>query len=275
MPRPANARSAGRARPSLATALATPERKARYVRTLFEGIASRYDQITVGLSYGRDRHWKDTLARMACAQPGERVLDLACGTGDIAVRLAAAGAHVIGLDLTTAMLALAATRNAAVPSVRWLQGDMMALPVAPASCDIVTIGYGLRNVPVLDQSLAEIMRVLRPGGRVLSLDFTLPTSPVVRRAYLAYLDVVGGLVGQALHGDPDTYRYIPASLRRYAGAEGVADRMRMLGFVDVAWWPVMGGLMAINTGRRGDRASVTGGPPTLQRRQKSLAAIRT
>ena len=250
MRRPANAPPARGARTSLATALATPERKARYVRTLFEGIASRYDDITVGLSYGRDRHWKDTLARMACVQPGELALDLACGTGDIAVRLAASGARVTGLDLTTGMLTLAATRNASVPSVRWLQGDMMALPIASASYDIVTIGYGLRNVPVLDTSLTEILRVLRPGGRVLSLDFTLPASPIVRRAYLAYLDLVGGVVGQALHGDPDTYRYIPASLRRYAGAEGVVSRMRDLGFTDVAWWPLLGGLMAINTGFR-------------------------
>lgn len=234
----------------LAEALATPEGKARFVRQLFERIAGRYDGITVGLSYGRDRHWKDTLVRMACVQPGEHALDLACGTGDIAVRLALAGAAVTGLDVTTAMLQLAAVRNRGVTGVRWLQGDMMALPVPSASQHVVTAGYGLRNVPELDPALCEILRVLRPGGRFLSLDFTLPASPLVRQAYLAYLDVVGGVAGQMLHGDPDTYRYIPASLRRYAGAEGVAARMRALGFVDVGWWPLLGGLMAINTGAR-------------------------
>lgn len=249
MPDAANVR-AGRRRDPLARALSTPERKALHVRGLFEEIAARYDAITVGLSFGRDRHWKDLLARMASVQPGERALDLACGTGDIAVRLAAAGATVTGLDLTTAMLGLAASRNAHVSGVSWVQGDMMALPVPDASQDIVTVGYGLRNVPILDPALDEIRRVLRPGGRMLSLDFTLPASPIVAHAYLAYLGLVGGLVGQALHGDPDTYRYIPASLRRYAGAAGVAARMRALGFEDVAWWPVMGGLMAINTGAR-------------------------
>lgn len=233
---------------ALAHALETPQRKAVYVRGLFERIAPRYDLITVGLSYGRDRHWKDTLTRMACVQPGERALDLACGTGDIAVRLAEAGAVVAGLDVTSSMLALAASRNRARP-VRWLQGDMMALPVASASQHIVTAGYGLRNVPDLDGALLEVRRVLRPGGRLLSLDFTLPASLLVRTAYLAYLDVVGGLVGRLLHDDPDTYRYIAASLRRYPGAAGVAGCMRSLGFVDVAWWPLLGGLMAINTGR--------------------------
>jgi demethylmenaquinone methyltransferase/2-methoxy-6-polyprenyl-1,4-benzoquinol methylase len=247
MPPPANDRTGAR-RERLAQALATPERKARHVRQLFEQIAGRYDAITVGLSYGRDRHWKDTLTRMACVQPGERALDLACGTGDIAVRLAQAGATVTGLDVTTSMLRLARVRNRDIAGVHWVQGDMMALPLPTAAYDIVTVGYGLRNVPDLDTALREIRRVLRPGGRVLSLDFTLPASPVLRHAYLAYLDVVGGLVGRALHGDPDTYRYIPASLRRYAGAAGVAERMRALGFVDVAWWPLLGGLMAINTG---------------------------
>jgi ubiquinone/menaquinone biosynthesis methyltransferase len=234
---------------SLDDALSTPEGKARYVRRLFDVIAPRYDLITVALSFGRDSRWKDILARMAAPQPGERALDLACGTGDIAFRLAAGGALVTGADLTPRMLHLAAAK-AAGPAVRWVAGDMTALPVADASQDIVTAGYGLRNVPDLDTALAEIHRVLRPRGRVLSLDFTLPASSFVRQAYLAYLEAVGGVAGALLHGDPDTYRYIPASLRRYPGAAGVASRMRAHGFVDVAWWPLLGGLMAINTGRR-------------------------
>lgn len=241
----------------LARALATPERKAQHVRALFAQIAHRYDAITVGLSFGRDRHWKDALVRMACIQPGEAALDLACGTGDLAGRLVAAGARVTALDLTAEMLQLASRRDARAREVRWLRGDMMALPVATASQDVVTIGYGLRNVPTLEWSLAEIARVLRPGGRLLSLDFTLPASPVLRRAYLGYLEVVGGVVGQALHGDPDTYRYIPASLRRYPGAEGVADRLRGLGFVQVATWPVLGGLLAISTARLGSWGQVS------------------
>lgn len=237
-------------RPRLDEALATPGGKARYVRRLFHEIAPRYDDITVWLSYGRDAHWKDVLVRMAAVQPGDRALDLACGTGDIAARLRDEGARVLGLDLTHRMLSLARAKPH-LRDVPWLCGDMLALPVADASQHIVTAGYGLRNVPDLDGALAEIRRVLVPGGRVLSLDFTLPPSRVVREAYLAYLRVVGGAVGQWLHGDPDTYRYIPASLERYPGAEGVAARLRAHGFTHVQWWPLMGGLMAINVGRAG------------------------
>lgn len=253
-------------RGDLSRALDTPAGKAAYVRSLFHEIAPRYDDITVWLSYGRDAHWKDALVRMAAVQRGERALDLACGTGDIAARLRAAGAEVVGVDLTHRMLALAAAKPG-LQGMHWVCGDMLALPVPDASQHIVTAGYGLRNVPDLGQSLREIRRVLAPGGRVLSLDFTLPRHPLVRTAYLAYLRVVGGIVGQWLHDDPDTYRYIPESLERYPGAEGVAGLMRAEGFTQVAWWPLMGGLMAINTGTvpRSGRASArrSGKPATL------------
>ena len=240
----------GQPRGPLAEALATPEGKARYVRELFHEIAPRYDDITVWLSYGRDAAWKDVLVRMAAVQPGEFALDLACGTGDIAARLRDAGASVTGLDLTHRMLTIAA-RKPALRGIHWVCGDMLALPVPDASQRIVTAGYGLRNVPDLRQSLREIRRVLAPGGRFLSLDFTLPAQPVVRAAYLGYLRVVGGAVGQWLHDDPDTYRYIPESLERYPGAAGVGDLMREEGFERVGWWPLMGGLMAINAGQVG------------------------
>ncbi len=235
-------------RGELTQALATPAGKATYVRALFHEIAPRYDDITVWLSFGRDAHWKDTLVRMAAVQPGERALDLACGTGDIAMRLREAGADVIGLDLTHRMLAIASAKPG-LGDMRWVCGDMLALPVPDGSQQVVTAGYGLRNVPDLSRSLREIRRVLEPGGRFLSLDFTLPRQAAVRGAYLAYLRVVGGLVGQWLHGDPDTYRYIPESLARYPGADGVAALMRAEGFTRVSWWPLMGGLMAINVGQ--------------------------
>ena len=237
-------------RGALTQALATPAGKATYVRALFDEIAPRYDDITVWLSLGRDAGWKDVLVRMAAVTPGERALDLACGTGDIAARLRAAGADVIGLDLTHRMLRLAA-RKSELTTTRWVCGDMLALPLPDASEHIVTAGYGLRNVPDLRQSLREIRRVLVPGGRFLSLDFTLPPQPVLRAAYLAYLGMVGGAVGQWLHGDPDTYRYIRESLARYPGASGVATMMREEGFTQVSWWPLLGGLMAINVGQIG------------------------
>ena len=217
------------------------------MRLLFDEIAPRYDDITVWLSLGRDARWKDVLVRMAAVRAGARVLDLACGTGDIAMRLHAAGARVTALDITPRMLGLAAGRPQA-RGIGWTCGDMTALPVSGASFDIVTVGYGLRNVPDVAQSLREIRRVLVPGGRCLSLDFTLPAQAIVRRAYLGYLRAVGGAMGRWLHDDPDTYRYIPESLVRYPGASGVAALMQREGFSDVSWWPLLGGLMAINVG---------------------------
>jgi demethylmenaquinone methyltransferase/2-methoxy-6-polyprenyl-1,4-benzoquinol methylase len=235
-------------RGELTQALATPSGKAGYVRALFHEIAPRYDEITVWLSLGRDAGWKDLLVRMAAVAPGEPALDLACGTGDIAARLRAAGADVTGLDLTHRMLRLAAAKPD-LAGIRWVCGDMLALPIPEASQHIVTAGYGLRNVPDLRQSMREIRRVLAPGGRFLSLDFTLPRQPLVRATYLAYLRAVGGAVGQWLHDDPDTYRYIPESLVRYPGAAGVATMMREEGFTHVSWWPLLGGLIAINAGQ--------------------------
>jgi demethylmenaquinone methyltransferase/2-methoxy-6-polyprenyl-1,4-benzoquinol methylase len=128
----------------------------------------------------------------------------------------------------------------------FLVGDMLALPFAAGTFDLVTTGYGLRNVPDLGGAIDEIRRVLKPGGRVLSLDFNRPSNAVVRAAYLAYLSVVGGLLGWALHRDPDTYRYIPASIRTYPGAAGVTRLMQTHGFRRAAHHRVLGGLMAIH-----------------------------
>ena len=200
---------------SLRAAFDSPDTKRQYVRQLFSTIADRYDLITAVLSYGQDARWKKTLVRLARVQPGERALDLACGTGDIAFAIAAHGARVVGLDITQRMLELASRKSAAA---RFLTGDMASLPIRTATIDLVTTGYGLRNVPDLTGAVDEIARVLRPGGRLLSLDFNRPEPALVRGAYLAYLTAVGASLGWLLHRDPDTYRYIPASIRRYPGA---------------------------------------------------------
>src|SRR5882762_11782835 len=180
---------------SLHDRIATPDGKRRYVRALFATIADRYDFITVALSYGQDRRWKRRLIELASPRPGARALDLATGTGDLAFALARRGARVVGLDITLRMIELArekrersterlargdpAERDVQTlqgargvrPSVHFLVGDMLALPFPGASFDIVTTGYGLRNVPDLALAIEEIARVLTPGGQVLSLDF--------------------------------------------------------------------------------------------------------
>ena len=238
--------------PSLRTALQTPDGKRRYVRRLFATIADRYDLITVLLSYGQDRRWKERLASLSDATHGTRALDLACGTGDIAYLLAGRGAQVVGVDITFRMLQHAVRKGSGRSTnlPRFVAGDMMALPIASASMEVVTTGYGIRNVPEIEPALAEVARVLKPGGVFLSLDFNRPSNPFLRGTYLAYLTLVGSLLGLALHRDPDTYRYIPASIRRYPGAERVSALARAHGFRSCTYIPVLGGLMAIHQARK-------------------------
>jgi demethylmenaquinone methyltransferase / 2-methoxy-6-polyprenyl-1,4-benzoquinol methylase len=223
--------------------IATAEGKRRYVRTLFATIADRYDFITIALSYGQDRRWKRRLVRLAAPTDGIQALDLATGTGDIAFALAARGARVAGLDLTPRMIELARAKG---DGPQFLVGDMLALPFPAASFDIVTTGYGLRNVPNLTTAIEEIHRVLKPGGQLLSLDFNRPSNGLLRVAYLAYLTIVGGTLGWLLHRDPDTYRYIPASIRQYPGAAAVVRLLGEQGFSRARYYPVLGGLMAIH-----------------------------
>jgi len=234
------------ARPGLDAALSTPAAKAHYVRRLFSTIADRYDLITGFLSYGQDRRWKRRLTGLAGMRPGMRALDLACGTGDIAYALQARGALTTALDITPRMLELAAAKQRSGSRPRWVAGDMMALPFPAAQFDLVTTGYGIRNVPMIQGAIDEIHRVLKPGGLFLSLDFNRPSNPVVRSVYLTYLTVVGSSLGFVLHGDPDTYRYIPESIKRYPGAVAVCGMVRERGFVTCEYLPVLGGLMAIH-----------------------------
>jgi demethylmenaquinone methyltransferase/2-methoxy-6-polyprenyl-1,4-benzoquinol methylase len=218
---------------------------------LFATIADRYDFITVALSYGQDRGWKRRLVALAQPVSGRRVLDLATGTGDIAYSLASSGAQVVGLDVTARMIELAVgKKDEHAGSCSFLVGDMLDLPFPDRSFHIVTMGYGLRNVSNLAKAVDEIARVLTPGGLALSLDFNRPSNAFVRRAYLLYLTAVGCGLGWLLHGDPDTYGYIPASIRRYPGAEAVRRLMEARGFTDVCYMPVLGGLMAIHRARR-------------------------
>lgn len=232
----------------LRDAIATPEGKQRYVRRLFATIADRYDFITRFLSYGQDRRWKRRLIALAAIGPRDRVLDLACGTGDILFEALRYGPRLgVGLDLTLRMTQLARQRN---PRSTVLVGDMQALPFGAATFDVITTGYGLRNVPLLQLALREIHRVLAPGGRMLSLDFNRPDHPVVRTAYLAYLTIVGSLLGLVLHRDPDTYRYIPESIRNHPSAAAVGRLLEAEGFGEVRIIPVLFGLMTIHVARR-------------------------
>jgi demethylmenaquinone methyltransferase/2-methoxy-6-polyprenyl-1,4-benzoquinol methylase len=232
--------------PPLRDAFHTADQKRVYVRRLFATIADRYDLITVLLSFGRDKRWKERLVSMSGAAPGARALDLACGTGDIGFQLAARGVRTTGLDVTHRMLQLARSKRKPADRLYFVRGDMMALPFPDAHFNLVTSGYGIRNVPAIEPALREIHRVLEPGGLFLSLDFNRPENSLVRAVYLTYLMAVGSALGFVLHGNPDTYRYIPESIRRYPGAGQVCAIARNQGFTTCEWVPVLGGLMAIH-----------------------------
>ena len=231
----------------LPEALATPDSKSRYVRRLFSTIAERYDLITRLLSYGQDRRWKARVVELSAVRPGLSALDLACGTGDIAFALAKRGADVVGLDITHRMVQLARAKGGAP---RFVTGDMLALPFGDEAFDVVTTGYGLRNVPDIPRAIAEMRRVLKPGGVLISLDFDRPANAILRGVYLTYLTLVGSTLGVILHRDPDTYRYIPESIRRYPGAVEVNAMIGRAGFSRSEYLPVFGGLMAIHHARR-------------------------
>jgi ubiquinone/menaquinone biosynthesis methyltransferase len=234
----------------LREAFDTADRKRAYVRRLFATIANRYDLITVLLSFGRDRHWKNRLVSLAGIRPGMRALDVACGTGDITFELARRGARAVGLDVTFRMVQIAAGKAGSSAAPAFVVGDMMSLPFEDRRFDLITSGYGIRNVPAIEPALREIGRTLRPGGVFVSLDFNRPSGAVVRFAYLSYLSMVGAALGLALHRDPDTYRYIPESIRRYPGAERVCVLARENGFASCEWHRVLGGLMAIHVAKK-------------------------
>ena len=258
----------------LRDALSTPQTKRRYTRRVFATIADRYDLVNVLLSFNRDRAWKRRMLAWAKARPGERALDLACGTGDLTFPLARDGARVVGLDITPRMIELARRKAGERRTARasaggagrsrasdapdqtsrdavFLVGDMMALPFPDATFALVTTGYGIRNVPDIRGALGEVHRVLAPGGRFFSLDFDRPDHPALRAAYLAYLTVVGAALGWLLHRDPDTYRYIPETIRTYPGAAGVVALLTSAGFEAAAHEPVFGGFMAMHRAVKG------------------------
>ncbi|HEX5734571.1 MAG TPA: ubiquinone/menaquinone biosynthesis methyltransferase [Blastocatellia bacterium] len=234
--------------------ISSKENKQRYVNRLFETIASRYDFFTVFMSYGMDRGWKRKLVDMADFKGGEAALDLACGTGDITFEIARRLKHgrAVGLDITRSMLEIAERkrRESHTANVDFHRADIMHIPFGDNSFDCVTGGYALRNVPDVGGALSEIKRVLKPGGRFLSLDFGHPSNRLYRWLYLNYLIVVGSTVGLIMHGDMDTYRYIPESLKLYPGQRGVQEMMRGAGFVDTGFREFGGGIMAINYGAK-------------------------
>jgi demethylmenaquinone methyltransferase / 2-methoxy-6-polyprenyl-1,4-benzoquinol methylase len=215
------------------------------VRTMFDRIAPVYDVMNRVMTAGLDQRWRRETVK-AVVRPGDRVLDACCGTGDLAVASLNAGAReVVGLDFSPRMLDRARAKQHVVT---WLEGDVMAMPFADEDFDSATVGFGVRNVSDLSAALVELRRVLKPGGRLAILEITQPTG-VLAPFYRLWFDHLVPLLGKVLKGG-SAYTYLPASVRRFAGPDALADLMREAGFEAVAYRTFAGGIVALHTGAR-------------------------
>ena len=212
------------------------------VRRMFDRIAPVYDAMNRVMTAGLDQRWRRITAE-AVVRRGDRVLDACCGTGDLAVADRAAGGEVTGLDFSERMLERARRK---APALEWVRGDLLTLPFADASFDAATVGFGVRNVEDLDRALAELRRVLRPGGRLGILEITRPRG-ILAPFYRLWFDGFVPLLGKLLPGGA-AYTYLPASVRRFPGPEHLSALLAAAGFEDVRYRLFAGGIVALHTG---------------------------
>jgi demethylmenaquinone methyltransferase / 2-methoxy-6-polyprenyl-1,4-benzoquinol methylase len=216
------------------------------VRAMFDRIARVYDRMNSVMTAGMHHRWRRRAADLARVGPGSRALDVATGTGDLAIELAARGASVVGLDFSERMLELA---RAKAPGLEFVQGNALELAYADASFDAVTVGFGARNFSDLDRGLAEMARVTRPGGRVVILEITSPQRPPLSWFFRLWFDRAVPALGR-LAGDPDAYSYLPSSVRRFPGPRELAAKLAGAGLVDVRWVLTAGGIIALHGGTK-------------------------
>ena len=222
------------------------------VRAMFDRIAGVYDRMNAVMTAGLDRRWRARAADLAGVRPGDRALDVATGTGDLALELAgrvAPGGEVVGCDFAEEMLARARDKalDAPVP-VRFEWANALALPYESGEFAAATVGFGARNFSDLGRGIAEMARVVRPGGRVVILEITTPTRAPLSTFYRLWFDRVVPLLGKALPGGA-AYTYLPASVKRFPTAERLADLLREAGFADVRFRLLGGSIVALHTGR--------------------------
>ena len=232
------------------------EEKARLVRDVFDRVVDRYDLMNDLLSGGIHRLWKAELIDHLAPRPGQLLLDVAGGTGDIAerfLRRAGEGARVTVCDISARMLERGRDRaidGGRLAGIDWLAGDAERLPIKSTSIDTYTIAFGLRNVTDIAAALREARRVLKPGGRFLCLEFCPVDAPFLRQAYDLYSFVVLPGLGQLVAGDRDAYRYLAESIRQFPRQNELAEMMRAAGFEQVRFRNLTGGIAALHSGWR-------------------------
>jgi demethylmenaquinone methyltransferase/2-methoxy-6-polyprenyl-1,4-benzoquinol methylase len=223
------------------------QRTSEGVQRMFDRVAPRYDLANTVFSLGQDRAWRQAAARTTRLAAGEVAVDVACGTGALTRELEAMvpGALVAGLDFSHGMLARARSTD---PSLRLAAGDALRLPLADASVDVVTIAFGLRNLPEPGQGLLEFRRALRPGGRLVVCEFSHPVVPVFRQVYRRYLTRLMPVAARRLTSDPEAYQYLARSIGAWPDQPGLARWLQEAGFAAVAWRDLSGGIVALHRG---------------------------
>jgi demethylmenaquinone methyltransferase/2-methoxy-6-polyprenyl-1,4-benzoquinol methylase len=214
---------------------------------MFDRIAGFYDLMNSVMTAGLHHRWRARAADLAAVGPGDRALDVAAGTGDLAIELArrvGPAGEVVGSDFSEGMLERARAKSSAV---RWEWADAMALPYRDGEFDAATVGFGARNFGDLDRGLAEMARVVRPGGRVVVLEITVPQKPPLSTFFSLWFDRAVPLIGR-LTGDPEAYEYLPRSVKRFPDPEALAGRMAAAGLRDVRWILTAGGIIALHAG---------------------------
>jgi demethylmenaquinone methyltransferase/2-methoxy-6-polyprenyl-1,4-benzoquinol methylase len=217
------------------------------VQAMFDRIAGVYDLMNSVMTAGLHHRWRERAADMAALEPGDSALDVATGTGDLAIELCrrvGAEGEVVGSDFSERMLELARQK---APELRFEHGNALALPYEDGSFDAATVGFGARNFSDLPQGLREMARVVRPGGRVVILEITTPERPPLSWFFRLWFDRVVPMLGR-FAGDPDAYSYLPSSVRRFPNARGLGAAMTAVGMVDVRWLLTAGGIIAIHVG---------------------------
>lgn len=228
----------------------------RMVHSLFSRIAGRYDMMNTILSLNLDKYWRRKALEIAAPNPGEQWLDVCCGTGKLTLeirKIMGNSGAVTGLDFNAAMLSVARRAEEQanlLATICWLEADAMELPFPDKTFDGLTIGFGLRNLPDFDRGIREMRRVLKPGGKWVCLELSHPVWPIFRQGHGWFVRYVVPQIGNLGHAAESDYQWLPESLRRFPGADGLAEKIRQNGLVNVRFERLSGGIAAIHSGYR-------------------------
>ena len=211
---------------------------------MFDRIASVYDLLNSVMTAGLHQRWRERAVDLGAVGPGSRALDVATGTGDLAIALRERGVEVVGVDFAEKMLEIARRK---APEIEFRTGNALALDFPDDEFDVATVGFGARNFTDLQRGLVEMARVVKPGGRVVVLEITTPQRPPLSWFFRFWFDTLVPLMGR-IAGDPDAYNYLPNSVKRFPGPRDLGAQMVEAGMTDVRWILTAGGIIAIHSG---------------------------